>query len=125
MPLQVRLDDDKLLVSHAGLRESFQDIQNPNKKLKGVIRSKCLYGETTGKTFDNGFPERLDWAQDYKGKRIVVHGHTVMKEARSVNNVYCVDTGAVFGGKLTALRYPEMEFVSVHSKKYAHNDMIG
>jgi len=124
-PLFLKLDEDKLLVSHAGLKESLQDVVAPNKKVRGKIRAKCLYGETTGKTLDNGFPERLDWAEDYKGHRVVVHGHTVMKETSAKNNVYCVDTGAVFGGKLTALRYPEMEFVSVDSNKYAHNEVIG
>jgi protein phosphatase len=123
-PIFLKLDEGRLLVSHAGLREDLQDLVDPNRKKRDKIRSKCLYGETTGRTLDNGFPERLDWASDYHGERVVVHGHTAKKEPYIKNKVYCVDTGAVFGGRLTALRYPEMELVSVPSEKYDDNESL-
>ena len=44
---------------------------------------------------------------------MVVYGHTPVPEAEWVNSTICLDTGCVFGGKLTALRYPERELVSV------------
>jgi protein phosphatase len=44
---------------------------------------------------------------------MVVYGHTPVPEAEWLNNTICLDTGCVFGGKLTALRYPERELVSV------------
>ena len=37
----------------------------------------------------------------------MVYGHTPVPEAEFINNTLCIDTGCVFGGKLTALRYPE------------------
>jgi hypothetical protein len=43
----------------------------------------------------------------------VVYGHTPVLEPRWVNRTICIDTGCVFGGRLTALRYPERELVSV------------
>ena len=36
-------------------------------------------------------------------------------EARQVNHTYNIDTGCVFGGKLTAVRYPEMDLQDVPS----------
>jgi protein phosphatase len=44
---------------------------------------------------------------------MVVYGHTPTPVAEWINNTICIDTGCVFGGKLTALRYPERELVEV------------
>src|SRR5437667_1338401 len=44
---------------------------------------------------------------------MVVYGHTPVPEPEWLNRTVNIDTGCVFGGKLTALRYPEKEFVSV------------
>lgn len=103
LPYKLILDDENLLVCHAGLEEKyhFQD----NKK----VRSKCLYGVTTGRKDERGFPERLPWQDSYSGARIVVHGHVAVNEPLITNNVYNIDTSCVYGGRLTALRYPEME----------------
>jgi protein phosphatase len=48
---------------------------------------------------------------------MVVYGHTPVPEPEWLNNTICIDTGCVFGGKLTALRYPEKELVSVPALK--------
>ena len=56
---------------------------------------------------------RYPWAEDYRGDAMVVYGHTPVPEAVWVNKTICIDTGCVFGGRLTALRYPERELVSV------------
>lgn len=101
------LDGGKLVVAHAGLKEEMQG------RASGAVRSFCMYGETTGEIDEFGLPVRFNWAADYKGRAKVVHGHTPVVEANWVNGTLCIDTGCVFGGKLTALRYPEMELVSV------------
>ena len=101
------LDDGKLVVAHAGLKETFHG------RGSGAVRDFALYGETTGETDAYGLPVRYNWANDYRGKAMVVYGHTPVPEAEWLNNTLCVDTGCVFGGKLTALRYPEREIVSV------------
>ncbi len=101
------LDDGRLVVAHAGMKESLQGRDS------GVAWSFALYGETTGKTDEFGLPVRHDWARDYRGRAMVVYGHTPVAEANWVNNTICIDTGCVFGGKLTALRYPEKELVQV------------
>src|SRR6201989_1753182 len=79
----------------------------------GKVRDFALYGETTGETDEFGLPVRYNWAAAYRGRAAVVYGHTPVPEPEWLNNTICVDTGCVFGGKLTALRYPERELVSV------------
>ena len=101
------LDGGKLVVAHAGLPERYHG------RASGRVRSMALYGDTTGETDEYGLPVRLPWARDYRGSAMVLYGHTPTLEPEWVNNTMCLDTGAVFGGKLTALRYPEREVVSV------------
>jgi protein phosphatase len=101
------LDDGKLVVAHAGMKEEMQG------RGSGAVRSFALYGETTGEVDSYGLPVRLDWAAEYRGRAMVVYGHTPTPAAEWINDTICVDTGCVFGGKLTALRYPERELVEV------------
>ncbi|MGH9288572.1 MAG: polynucleotide kinase-phosphatase [Acidimicrobiales bacterium] len=101
------LDGGRLVVAHAGMKEKFQG------RASGRVRDFALYGETTGETDEFGLPIRYEWADDYRGGAAVVYGHTPVPEARWVNNTLCVDTGCVFGGRLTALRWPEKQLVSV------------
>ena len=91
--------------------------ENLQGRGSGKVRDFALYGETTGETDEFGLPVRYNWAEDYRGKASVVYGHVPTPEAEWVNNTICIDTGCVFGGKLTALRYPERELVSVPAKK--------
>ncbi|REE95301.1 polynucleotide kinase-phosphatase [Thermomonospora umbrina] len=100
------LDGGKLVVAHAGLKEEYHG------RSSGRVRSFALYGDTTGETDEYGFPVRYPWAKDYRGTAMVVYGHTPVLEPEWVNNTICLDTGCVFGGKLTALRYPERDLVS-------------
>lgn len=105
------LDDGKLVVAHAGLKEELQGRDS------GYVRNFALYGETTGEIDEFGFPVRYQWANDYRGKAMVVYGHVPVLEAEWLNNTIDIDTGCVFGGKLTALSYPERELVSVDAAK--------
>lgn len=101
------LDGGRLVVSHAGLIERYQG------RASGRVREFCLYGQTTGETDEYGLPVRYPWANEYRGRAMVLYGHTPVPEPEWVNNTLCLDTGCVFGGRLTALRYPEREIVSV------------
>jgi protein phosphatase len=101
------VDGGRLVVAHAGLREEMHG------RGSGAVREFCLFGETTGETDEFGLPVRYNWASEYRGRASVVYGHTPVPEPEWLNNTVNIDTGAVFGGKLTALRYPEREFVSV------------
>ncbi|MEV4455972.1 polynucleotide kinase-phosphatase [Microbispora sp. NPDC049633] len=106
-----RLDGGRLVVAHAGLKEAYHG------RASGRVRAFALYGDTTGETDEYGLPVRYPWANDYRGRAMVVYGHTPVPEPEWVNNTICLDTGAVFGGRLTALRYPERELVSVPAEK--------
>ncbi|MFC9813266.1 polynucleotide kinase-phosphatase [Streptomyces virginiae] len=105
------LDGGKLVVCHAGLPEKYHG------RTSGRVRSHALYGETTGETDEFGLPVRYPWAEDYRGKAVVVYGHTPVPNTAWINNTICLDTGAVFGGRMTALRWPERELVDVPAEK--------
>ncbi|MFJ2861283.1 polynucleotide kinase-phosphatase [Kitasatospora sp. NPDC087314] len=105
------LDGGALVVCHAGLPERYHG------RNSGRVRSHALYGETTGETDEYGLPVRYPWAEEYRGRALVVYGHTPVPSASFVNNTVCLDTGCVFGGSLTALRYPERELVSVPAEQ--------
>ena len=104
-------DDGKLVVVHAGLKEKFQGRES--KK----IRDLAMFGETTGEVDEFGLPVRVRWSEVYKGSAFVVYGHTPQARAQIINNTINIDTGCVFGGRLTAFRYPEKEIVDVQAKK--------
>jgi protein phosphatase len=105
------LDDGKLVVAHAGMKAEMQG------RGSGKVRDFALYGETTGETDEFGLPVRHNWAAEYRGPAMVVYGHTPVPEPEWLNRTVNIDTGCVFGGKLTALRYPEKEFVSVQAAR--------
>ncbi|MGI5220896.1 polynucleotide kinase-phosphatase [Nocardia sp. CA-290969] len=105
------LDGGQLVVAHAGLKQEYHG------RSSGRVRSFAMYGETTGETDDFGLPVRYPWAEDYRGRATVLYGHTPVTDLRWVNNTLCLDTGVVFGGQLSALRYPERETVSVPAEQ--------
>ncbi|TCJ99447.1 polynucleotide kinase-phosphatase [Nocardia alba] len=107
----LRLDGGRLVVAHAGLKESYHG------RASGRVRDFCLYGESTGETDEYGLPVRYPWARDYRGAAMVVYGHVPTPKVEWINNTVCLDTGAVFGGELTALRYPEKTFVAVRAER--------
>ena len=105
------LDDGDLVVAHAGIKSEYQG------RTSARVRDFCLYGETTGEKDEFGLPIRANWAAEYRGKATVVYGHTAVVEPVWLNRTINIDTGCVFGGKLTALRYPEKELVSVSAAR--------
>jgi protein phosphatase len=104
-------DDGRLVVAHAGMKEAMQG------RGSGKVRDFALYGETTGETDEFGLPVRYNWAAEYRGRAMVVYGHTPVPEPEWLNNTINIDTGCVFGGRLTALRYPERELASVQAAR--------
>ncbi|WP_162815068.1 metallophosphoesterase [Erythrobacter aureus] len=118
LPPHCVLDSGSLIVAHAGLKEEFHGIDSDES------RACALYGKKTGETDRHGIPTSVDWAADYRGKALVVHGHVVTREPRRLNNVISIDNGCVFGGKLTAYRYPEDTFVSVTAKANHGNGVL-
>jgi protein phosphatase len=111
VPSHLVLDNGKLVVSHAGLEERYHG--RDEKKVKDL----AMYGITTGQVGEDGFIIREDLAARYTGQAIQVHGHIVVDDPGPRSNIWDVDQGCVFGGKLTALRYPEMEIIQVAAKQ--------
>ncbi len=104
-------DNGRLVVAHAGLREPMHG------RASSAVRQFCLFGETTGEIDAFGLPVRYNWAKEYSGKAMVVYGHTPIPETEWLNNTINIDTGCVFGGALSALRYPEKEIIQVKAKE--------
>ena len=105
------LDGGRLVVAHAGMKQEMQG------RASGRVRDFALYGETTGESDEFGLPVRYNWAADYRGSATVVYGHTPVHRPEWLNNTINIDTGCVFGGELTALRFPELELVSVPARR--------
>jgi protein phosphatase len=108
-PLYQVLDKGNIVIAHSGIREDY--IGRNDKKVQTFV----LYGDISGEKHPDGSPVRRDWAKQYTGNTWIVYGHTPVRQPRIVNHTINIDTGAVFGGRLTALRYPELETVSVPS----------
>ena len=119
LPHHLVLDNNKLVVAHAGIKEKMV------LRDAGEVKAFCMYGETTGKLDQDGLPERLNWALNYSGNAKVVHGHVPKLKAEWQNNVLDIDTGCVYGGSLTCLRYPSMDLVSVKAHEQYSNPKNG
>ncbi len=104
------LDAGNLVIAHAGLKERLHGSGSAK------ARKFALSGQNTGKTDEFGLPVRYNWSADYRGKALVVFGHTPVAEPVWLNNTVNIDTGCVYGGYLTALRYPEGETVSIPAR---------
>ena len=111
LPSHLVLDGGRLVVAHAGLTADMHG------RVSGKVRAFALYGDTTGESDEFGLPVRLNWAANYRARASVVYGHTPTLTPEWVNRCICIDTGCVFGGALTALRWPEQELVSVPADK--------
>lgn len=110
LPSHAWLDGGQLAVAHAGVREDMLG------RSSDAVYKFGLYGETSGQPDENGLPERFNWSAHYAGKTCVVYGHTPVAEPEWLNNTLCIDTGCVYGGTLTALRWPERQIVSVPAR---------
>ena len=114
LPSHLVLDAGNMVVAHGGVKEHMHGGETER------IRAFAMYGDTTGEYDQWGMPVRLNWAADYRGKAVIVYGHTPVAEPEWQNNTINIDAGCVYGGSLTALRYPERELVSVRAaREYA------
>lgn len=104
-------DSGHLVVAHAGLIEPYHGRHSE------AVRQFALFGDPTGERDQYGFPIRRNWAKDYRGQAMVIYGHTPVQTPIFQNRTVNIDTGCVFGGHLTAFRYPEEECISVPSRR--------
>ena len=111
LPSHLVLDGGRLVVAHAGLPQGLHGRDSRR------VRDRALFGETTGVLDADGLPLRVDWAARYIGRALVAYGHTPVLEPRWRNETVDVDTGCVFGGALTALRWTERTVVSEPARR--------
>lgn len=111
--------EQELLLVHAGLRPEMlslayaADWSDENSLF-------ALYGEPI-KVEGEPFPRKgYDWAETWDSSWTVVYGHDVIGATPIIRgqnkNIVGIDTGASYGGRLTALRWPERRFVSVSAR---------
>lgn len=98
------------IIAHAGIKDKYIG------KESAGISDFTRYGETLGMDSD-GKPIRGDWYRKHLSKELIIWGHDPKPEPLVVNNTINIDQGVVFGGKLTAIRYPEREFISVKAQQ--------
>ncbi|MGG3626128.1 metallophosphoesterase [Bacillus gobiensis] len=99
-----------LVCAHAGIKDEFIGKQSRD------ISDFCRYGDTDG--FDSkGKPIRKDWFIHHKTSPLIIWGHDPKPRPTMINRTMNIDQGVVFGGMLTAFRYPEAEIASVKAKK--------
>ncbi len=95
---------ERVVAVHAGIKDEF--IGQENNKIKNY----CRYGDVTDFN-PGGKPIRKEWYLHHKTNELIIWGHDPKPEPLEINNTINIDQGVVFGGKLTAFRYPEKEFV--------------
>ena len=112
--LIVNTEKGKVVIAHAGIKDDM--IGKTDKKVEDFV----IYGETTGKFTEKGFPERVDWTKNRKVDEhspVIVYGHVVFDEPYINNRCYGIDTGCVLGNKLTAYIPPENRFIFEKARK--------
>ncbi len=105
------LDGGRLAVAHAGITQEHLG------RSTRAARRFAIHGQTTRERDRFGLPVRVKWAVNYRGPALVVYGHTSVPQPEWIRNTVNIDTGCVYGGSLTALRYPERTLVSVKARR--------
>jgi len=111
LPSHLVLDGGRLAVAHAGITSEHLGRSSP------AARRFAIFGQTTGDLDRFGLPVRVKWAAGYRGRALVVYGHTPVRKPEWIRNTVNIDTGCVYGGTLTALRYPERTTVGVRARR--------
>ncbi|WP_237724722.1 metallophosphoesterase [Deinococcus alpinitundrae] len=109
LPTRLPLDEGRLLVAHAGDRADLRGSERDDYNVHGL---------DSGELDDFGHLRREDWAARHGGPHLIVSGHSPVRRPRwsgqpGRGEALNLDTGCIYGGALTALRYPERELVSV------------
>lgn len=107
LPGHLVLDGGDLVVAHAGLPERLHGDDS------AFARHMAVYGVPHGLPGGGTLATRHSWIADYSGTAAVVHGHTPVRRAAWRRNSIDIDTGCVYGGRLTALRWPDKTLVSI------------
>lgn len=139
-PVYSVYDNGKLVVVHAALRPFQVGSWHHPSHDDSSLSHFGMYGEITHERV-SGFRygqhqvgmrrygvQGYEWTRHWPAEQTVVHGHDVVGiepwQHGENNNIWSIDTGCVFGGTLTALRYPEMTTVSVPCQHPPHAPFV-
>ncbi len=113
LPLYLIINDSAVIV-HAGIKDEM--IGKTGEEVKDFV----IYGQTTGRFTEKGFPERIDWTKNRivtENSPKIIYGHVVYDEPYINNRCYGIDTGCVLGNKLTGYNPFTDEFIFVPARK--------
>ena len=99
------------LFVHAGFVSGIR-LAKQNPRLMMNMRSILPDGTVTSKFFNN-----WPWARLWDGPQTVFFGHDADRGLQQYEHAIGLDTGCVYGGKLTACILPERRLVSVNAKR--------
>lgn len=99
------------LFVHAGFVSGIR-LAKQNPRLMMNMRSILPDGTVTSKFFNN-----WPWARLWDGPQTVFFGHDADRGLQQYEHAIGLDTGCVYGGKLTACILPERRLVSVNAKQ--------
>jgi len=111
LPLYLSIPKLATLVVHAGFVPGVPLHAQPRHLLLN-LRSITPDGEPSKRVRD-GVP----WGSRWPGPQHVVFGHDAVRGLQQEPMATGLDTGCVYGGKLTALLLPERKLVSVKARK--------
>ena len=111
----VYIEEENFLAVHGGIIPG----EHPSSS-KAELLVNIRYWDGTGKNMQD--PSCPAWHDLYNGSKLVIYAHWAQQGLHIKNNSIGLDTGCVYGGKLTGIWLPEKELVQVPSsreKKYA------
>lgn len=116
LPLFIRIDEIETMVIHAGL--------NPNLAIDQQLESEITsirIVDPVSKTYVKRDQPGNPWYYYYKGGDRIIYGHSASKSIKINKNTIGIDTGCLYGEKLTAYILPDNRFISVKAKHH-YND---
>jgi len=99
------------LFVHAGFVSGIK-LAKQNPRLMMNMRSILPDGTVTSKFFNN-----WPWARLWDGPQTVLFGHDADRGLQQYEHAIGLDTGCVYGGRLTACILPEKRLISVNAKR--------
>ncbi len=112
LPVWLRLPTEEIptLVVHGGIVPGIA-LEDQDRKL--LINMRSVLADGTPSRRIDGTP----WAALWKGPEHVVFGHDALRGLQQYPFATGLDTGCVYGGRLTALVLPERKLVSVAASR--------
>lgn len=104
------IEEDDFVAVHAGI--------NPEKTVaESSIRVRTTIRTWDGKGEDLNNQSDPKWYELYNGDKTIIYGHYAAQKLEVRAKTIGLDSGCVFGGKLSCLVWPSKEIVQVKAKK--------